>query len=253
MPAPCGMSQTGCIGASSEVLASGALPLGFPPMALAAACPASCASLRTLARSPAPLAAPAGRTKPSPLAPFGGWSGSGRKWACASSQMSLPPQWDHRCTTGDQPPDIATASQAISSSTAPSPACAQMATPVTRLPPLTFAMPLPFSTRMPSARASSANAPARLTGVEDDGNFKAKLLERDGGAIGIVIVGDDHGAVTDRDTEINRVIAHRRGEHDAGNIVARKAQRPLDGPGRGHDLARANAPQTVAGRVTAGR
>src|SRR6056297_3839766 len=108
------MSQTGCIGASGALLAAGALPLGLAPIALAAACPAPCASEITPARSPAPLAAPAGMTKPSPPAPRGGLSGSGRKWACASSQMSLPPQCDQRCTTGDQPPDMATASQAIS-------------------------------------------------------------------------------------------------------------------------------------------
>src|SRR6056297_692875 len=129
------MSQTGCIGASGASLAAGALPLGLAPIALAAACPASCASATTRARSLAPLAAPAGITNPSPVAPLGGLAGSGRKWACASSQMSLPPQCDHRCTTGDQPPDIAPASQAISSSAAPSPACAQIETPVTRLPP----------------------------------------------------------------------------------------------------------------------
>ena len=92
-------------------------------------------------RSSNPLAAPATLTKPAPSAPVGGRFGSGRNVACASSQISLPPQCDQRCTTGDQPPDMATASQAISSVTAPSPTCLQTATPVTRLRPCTLAMP----------------------------------------------------------------------------------------------------------------
>ena len=133
---------------------------GLPPVALPASRPAPCASPINSASCKCPFAEPATETKPSPLAPKGGRSLSGRKCDCASSQISLPPQWDHRCTTGDQPPDIATTSHSISSSTPPSPACAQSAMPVTRLPPLTFEIALPFSTRMPSALASSAKAPA---------------------------------------------------------------------------------------------
>ena len=171
-PAPCGIIQTGSSGASAACSKSGNLTaLAVSPSASTALRPAWSASARPTPISITPLAAPAGITNPSPVAPKGGRVSSGRNIACSSSQTSLPPQWLQRCTTGDQPPDIATASQAISSSTPPSPACAQILTDLTRLPPVTLAIALPFSTRMPAARAASAAAPppparaSRITGT----------------------------------------------------------------------------------------
>ena len=59
-----------------------------------------------------------------PSAPVGGRLVGGEH-GLASFQFSLPPQWLHRCTTGDQPPDTATQSAAISSVTTPEPEWAQ--------------------------------------------------------------------------------------------------------------------------------
>ena len=76
----------------------------------------------------------------------------------ASSQLSLPPQWLHRWTTGDQPPDMATASQAISSCTDPSPAWAQTVSPPRRMAAMVSADITPMG--MPtSARARMGEPP----------------------------------------------------------------------------------------------
>ena len=89
-------------------------------------------------------------------------------------------------------------------------------------------------------------------GVHDAGHGQARLHQRDGGAVGIVIVGDDHGAVTGRDRLIDHIVAHRRGQHHAGNVIAREGQGALDGPGRGQNPARADAPQPMLGAPVAG-
>ena len=89
----------------------------------------------------------------------GGWHRGGRNDA-PRPKTSLPPQCDHRCTTGDQPPDMATASQSNSSVKAvPLLSMRQISTPVTALPPLTLRMPLPVRTVMPAARAAATSGP----------------------------------------------------------------------------------------------
>ena len=83
---------------------------------------------------------------------------------------------------GDQPPDMATTSQATVSMVDPLPFCAQTSTPVTRLEPKTLATALPASTRMPAARACSARAPppaaraSRITGTSSPSAFMARAV-----------------------------------------------------------------------------
>ena len=113
--APAGIDQTGCGGASSGP------PRGVrprrrrrSPTSSAAWRPARCAFARQASRSRAPAAAPAGEHEARAVgARAAAGRGRARSAPAASSQVSLPPQCDQRCTTGDQPPDIATASQAI--------------------------------------------------------------------------------------------------------------------------------------------
>ena len=143
---------------------------------------AASASAKHSEAKSAPLAAPAAKTIALPSWVIGGRAASGLKKAPSSCQISLPPQWLKRCTTGDQPPDMATASQAISSKTAPSPACKHTETPVTRFPPFTFAIARPVSTRMPLARAALGRSPfasgraSRIAGTERPASTKAKAV-----------------------------------------------------------------------------
>ena len=74
----------------------------------------------------------------------------------------------------------------------------------------------------------------------------ARLHQCNRGAVGVVIVGDNHSAVTGADAVVHEVVAHGRGQHHAGNVVARKRKRAFDGPGCGDDLGRTDAPQAVA-------
>ena len=174
------MIQTASIGPSATASATGALAFfGFIPSAVTAASACAVASSSASAAFIAPLAAPATWTIAPPSWFSGGRAGSGRKQALTVSQVSLPPQWLHRCTTGDQPPDMATASQAISSITAPSPACRQMATEVTRLPPFTLATPRPASIRSPRLFAFATRSPdglaraSTMAGTASPASFKA--------------------------------------------------------------------------------
>ncbi len=97
------------------------------------------------------------------------------------------------------------------------------------------------------------SAPLRIrrgigaTGVKDRGNVEAGILQSESGTIGVIVVRYDNRPPTDRNTEIYKIISHSRGEHDPGNIVARKRQWPLDRPGRCNDMAGADAPQAVPG------
>ena len=88
--------------------------------------------------------------------------------------------------------------------------------------------------------------------VEDGGHGEAGFFQRDGGEVGVVIVGDHDGAVADGDAEVHHVIAHGRSQHDAGDVVARKAQGAFDGAGGGDDLGGADAPEAVARAVRTG-
>ena len=65
-------------------------------------------------------------------------------------------------------------------------------------------------------------------------------------SIGIVIVGDNNGTVARADPEIHGVVTHRRGKHHPRNVVARKAERPLDRPGGRHDVPGPDPPKAMA-------
>ena len=126
----------------------------------------------------------------------GGRSGSGRKNAPASSQVSLPPQWDQRCTAGDQPPDMATASQITSSITAPSPACLQSCTATTPRIALDARNGGPGPDRNAKRTCLLRQRPVgRGPRIHDARHVEARAPDRDGGAIGVVVVGHDDRAV----------------------------------------------------------
>ena len=140
------MGRIGAIAGSVTFAAAGLRPI-LTPSAFAASRPASTASFRPSEVERKPFAAPAQAVFASPSSPVGApRSGAGRNIARMSSQRSLPPQWDQRWTTGDQPPDMATQSHLILVS-APPMRPSGVFTPIfiasTALPPSALAMTAP--------------------------------------------------------------------------------------------------------------
>ncbi len=84
-------------------------------------------------------------------------------------------------------------------------------------------------------------------GVEDGGHGETGVGQRDGGAVGVVVGGDEHGAVAGGYGPVAEVVAHRAGQHDAGAVVVGEGQRALDGAGGEDDAAGADAPEAAAG------
>ncbi len=83
-------------------------------------------------------------------------------------------------------------------------------------------------------------------GIDDCRNGKPRIHQRNRGAIGIVVVGDNHGAVAHGNAPVHEVIAHGPCQKNARQVVARKGQRPLDRTRGGDRLLGADAPQAVA-------
>ena len=77
-------------------------------------------------------------------------------------------------------------------------------------------------------------------------------MQRDGGAIGVVIVGDNHRAITGRYRPLAHEIAHCGGQHDPRNVITGERQGSLDGTRRGDDPRSAQPPQALT-RATIAR
>ena len=89
--------------------------------------------------------------------------------------------------------------------------------------------------------ALESNEQVKLSGF---GNFDLRD-KRQRRAIGIIIVRHNDRALARRHSEIDHVIAHGRGQHDTGDIIAGKAQRAFDCPCGRNDLSGPNLPQTM--------
>ena len=90
----------------------------------------------------------------------------------------------------------------------------------------------------------------RLRSCVDDHRYRQpRLAQRDGGQVGAVVGGDDDGAIPRRDAEVHHIVAHRPGQHHAGDVVSGEGDRAFDGPGGGDYFSRANAPEAFAGAV----
>jgi len=88
--------------------------------------------------------------------------------------------------------------------------------------------------------------------VADHRNRAAGAVQIERRPIGLVAGRDhDHAPAGDDGVAIQKT-ARRRGQHDAGPIIAWKHQRPLDGAGGEHHLARPHLPAALA-RLAAGR
>ncbi|CUH51988.1 hypothetical protein SHM7688_01428 [Shimia marina] len=81
--------------------------------------------------------------------------------------------------------------------------------------------------------------------IKDHRHIKARFLQRDCRAIGIVIVGHNNRAIPGGDPEVLGIVAHSGGQHHTWNIVASKGQRALNRTRGGHDLFGANTPQAM--------
>ena len=89
----------------------------------------------------------------------------------------------------------------------------------------------PGSTVSPARRAASGSAPdgaARKSATAATATPAARRSAH--GLIGGVARGHDDDAVADAYTVAVQDKSARRGEHDARSVVARKHQRPFDGP-----------------------
>src|SRR4029077_10630392 len=84
--------------------------------------------------------------------------------------------------------------------------------------------------------------------IRNAGNVDAGTLELERRAVRLIIRRHHDGARAREDSVTIQPGARRAGQHDSRPIVAREYQRPLDGAGREHDLARAHLPLPLARR-----
>ena len=137
-------------------------------------------TILSLSRNPS--AEPTTDINPLPSASVGGFSELGLNAAIFVSQVNFPPQCDHKFTTGDQPPDIATTSTLISSSFVPVPACSHNDILVTLFLPETEDIAFPFSTRIPKLLTLSASSPPPFglesitIGTDKPASFKERAV-----------------------------------------------------------------------------
>ena len=87
---------------------------------------------------------------------------------------------------------------------------------------------------------------AKVTTQIDDQHMRAGRMERQRRAIGIIIVGEDDGAVARYDTIAVDVGPHRAGQHHPGKIIAGKDQGTFMRALRQHGLRGPHLPQTLA-------
>ncbi len=85
--------------------------------------------------------------------------------------------------------------------------------------------------------------PGRLVAqVGDQLDRDAGLMQVERGAIGLVMCGGDDDALADLDAKEVEIAPRRARKHDPRPVVVGEDERPLDGAGREHDLARPHPP-----------
>ena len=99
--------------------------------------------------------------------------------------------------------------------------------------------------RHPGDRAAGrlAGLGARVDDRRDDG-ARGSQCGRD--RIGIVVVGEQHGAASRQDRVAVQIGLNRPRQHDAGPVVAGEDERPLQRPSRQHHPPRPDMPQSLA-------
>ena len=70
-------------------------------------------------------------------------------------------------------------------------------------------------------------------------------MQRNRGAVSVIIIGDDHGAIARAYAKIHHIVAQRRRQHYARNVVSGKGQRAFNRTGCGDDLPCPYPPQPV--------
>ena len=222
------------------------------PAAMAAAAPAEMPSARQSASSKLP--------RPEPMVCWFGTTVLGTKAASSSSQRSLPCRWECRCTSGLQPPETASRSQAISSTpevSSPSSLMLRTVTPssaaVCRPADAVLATALPISTRVPASTAAAATAVSCGTGVDDGGDLDAGGAQVRGQGVGAVVGGADDHALPGGHGVAVEVAADGRGEHDAGAVVVLEHQRAFVGAGGQDHLVGTDVPNPLPGHAGGGR
>ena len=88
--------------------------------------------------------------------------------------------------------------------------------------------------------------------IDDKRHIKTCLLQAKRSSISVIIICNNHRAISRRYREIHNIIAHSRSKHDARNIIASKRQRPFNSACGRHNLFAAHPPQSVARPPIAG-
>src|SRR5260221_4356606 len=96
-----------------------------------------------------------------------------------------------------------------------------------------------------AAPAFSGSRNEAITRVDDGGQSDAGLAERLRQLVGAVVVGEDDRTIAWPHARAPDVALRSAGQHDPGQVAVDEDERALDRPGRQHDLARADLPQTV--------
>ena len=204
-----------------------------------AAAPALAPSSSACARSVMPRQAPTERSRSADR--------PGIKAPSDSSQASLPRDCENRCTLGVKPPDISTASHGRVSG---APALRRRPRQRDRLDAPIALVPstvAPASTSMPAPRTAPAARSAAARGHRRSAATLTPLPQIERGLIGGVVAAV---TMTTRAPDQYAVAVEigLRGarEHDAGEVIARKHQRPFDRARREHHLLGTHLPQPLA-------
>ena len=117
------------------------------------------------------------------------------------------------------------------------------ATARTRRPPSVPSTVDPGSTEMGAASGLRQLARGLGAQVGDGDDDRSGGVQVEGGLVGRIIRGHDHDALPDPGPVAIEIGLRGACEKDAGAIVAREHQWPLDGAGREHHAARAHLPE----------
>ncbi len=212
--------------------------------------PAEMPSARTSARSKLP--------RPDPMLCWFGTTVLGTKAASSSSQRSLPWRWEWRWTSGLQPPETASRSQAISSTpevSSPSSLMLRTVTPATRPSASAAGVRHRAADQHPGAGldGGSRHRGQGGAGVDDGGDLDAGGAEVRGQGVGGIVGGADDHALPGGHGVAVQVAADGRGQHDPGAVVVLEHQRAFVRAGRQHHLLGTHVPDPLPGHAGRGR
>jgi hypothetical protein len=94
-------------------------------------------------------------------------------------------------------------------------------------------------------RAAGADVRRRAP-IQHRDDVDARSAQRIGDPKRSITVGGDHHPLATGDAESPRIFVRRTGQHDPRSIIIGEEHGPLEGTGGGHDVPRADLPQSFA-------